>query len=450
MPPDAVHSVNPTFINEHMNTMRKGEKTMKKMLALLIAMTMMLTMGSAMAEGIKLTVCMPLGQWTDNFNVLIDSYMAEHPEIESIDATFPSSDVYNDLLKADLASGELPDIISICYGRLNEEWFQYCADLSTDFPAYADLTEAQIKVGSADGHGFIVAPIYEEGTGILYNMRLLQKAGWDHTPQTRDELAKLCEDLTAAGIKPFMHQWGETYLNLFNWVGPTWLGNKEGQGREFLEEMLSGKDMDLANDKEWNDFLDTYEILIQYAQEGAIATDKWTCRNAFFLEECAMLVGEGSWETPNIANTNPELLNFAKQDVLPVSNDPAANNLQLQTIGISVTNTANLERIKAAKEFASYIIDSPEAAKWHQELMGSPTSVITLEVSDQLPALGKDVIALMQEGRAAESMYQFMPAVIRTDLEEAWARYVAQSFSREQFTKRYEQIFKDYADGFYD
>ena len=119
-----------------------------------------------------------------------------------------------------------------------------------------------------------------------------------------------------------------------------------------------------------------------------------------------MLVGEGSWETPNIANTNPELLNFAKQDVLPVSNDPAANNLQLQTIGISVTNTANPERIKAAKEFASYIIDSPEAAKWHQELMGSPTSVITLEVSDQLPALGKDVIALMQEGRAAESMYR--------------------------------------------
>ena len=74
MPPDAVHSVNPTLINEHMNTMRKGEKTMKKMLALLIAMTMMLTMGSAMAEGIKLTVCMPLGQWTDNFNVLIDFF----------------------------------------------------------------------------------------------------------------------------------------------------------------------------------------------------------------------------------------------------------------------------------------------------------------------------------------------------------------------------------------
>lgn len=423
---------------------------MKKTLAIVLMLACLMMMGTAMADGIKLTVCMPLGQWTDNFNVLIDAYMAQHPEIESIDATFPSSDVYDDLLKADLAAGELPDIISIAYGRLNSEWFQYCADLSTDFPAYADLTENQIQIGSDENYGFIIAPVYEEGTGILYNTGILEKVGWDHTPQTRDELAKLAADLKAAGITPFMHQWAETYLNLFNWVGPTWLGNKEGQGREFLERMLAGEDVDLANDKEWNDFMDTYEILIEYAQEGAIATNKWTCRNAFFLEECAMLVGEGSWETPNIANTNPELLNHVKQDVLPVSNDPAANNLQLQTIGISVTKNADPAKEKAAKEFASFIIDSPEAAKWHQETMGSPTSVITLEVSENLPALGKDVIALMQEGRASESMYQFMPAVIMTDLEEAWARFVAKDFTREAFTERYEQIFKDYADGFYE
>lgn len=422
---------------------------MKKLVALCMALALVLTMGCAQAEGIKLTVCMALGQWTDNFDTIIDAYMAEHPEIESIDATFPSSDVYNDLLKADLAAGELPDIISISYGRLNSEWFQYCADLSTDFPAYAHLTDAQIEVGSDSKYGFIIAPVYEEGTGILYNMNLLKKAGWDHAPQTRDELAKLCADLTAAGIKPFMHQWAETYLNLFNWVGPTWLGNKEGQGRDFLERMLAGEDVDLANDKEWNDFMDTYEILIQYAQEGAIATDKWTCRNAFFLEECAMLVGEGSWETPNIANTNPALLDYVHQDVLPVSNDKT-NNLQLQTIGISVTNSGSEEQVKAAKEFASFIIDSEVAAKWHQETMGSPTAVITLPVSEALPQLGKDVIAFMQEGRASESMYQFMPAVIMSDLEEAWARFVSQNFSREEFTARYEQIFKDYADGMYE
>jgi len=397
---------------------------------------------------INLTVMLPLGQWTDNFDVLIDAYKAQHPEIGTIEATFPSSDKYNDLLKSALSAGQLPDIISLCYGRLNEEWFQYCVDLSTDCEAYNLLTEDQIALGTTD-YGMIIMPIYVEGTGIMYNMRLLNQVGWDHTPQTRDELAQLCVDLTSAGIKPFMHQWAETYLNLFNWVGPTWLGNKEGQGMEFLDRMLAGEDVDLANDKEWNDFMDTYEILIQYAQEGAIATDKWTCRNAFFLEECAMLVGEGSWETPNIQNTNPALLEYVKQDVLPCSNVAGESNLQLQTIAASVTDSGDPARVKAAKDFLTFIVSSEEARLWHQERMGSPTSIVTLELSENLPKLAADVVNLMKEGRASESMYQYMPIVIASDLEEAWARFVAGDLSRDEFTQRYQEIFKDYAAGKY-
>lgn len=405
--------------------------------------------GQAAADGsINLTVMMPLGQWTDNFNTLIDSYKAEHPEIGTIEATFPSSDKYEDLMRAALSAGELPDIISLSYGIMQEQWFPYCADLSTDCPAYDLLTEDQVKLGTTE-YGMIILPIYVEGTGILYNTKLLADAGWDHTPQTRDELAKLCADLTAAGIKPFMHQWGETYLNLFNWVGPTWLGNKEGGGMDFLNKMLAGENMDLANDKEWNDFMDTYEILIEYAQEGAIATDKWTCRNAFFLEECAMLVGEGSWETPNINNTNPDLLDHVKQDVLPCSNDPKENYLQIQTITASVTDSGDPARVAAAKDFLSYIVSSEEARVWHQDTMGSPTSIVTLELSDNLPAIAADVVNLMKEGRASESMYTYIPSVLQTDLEEAWARFVAQNFTREEFTKRYQEIFADYAAGKY-
>lgn len=401
------------------------------------------------AEGsINLTVMMPLGQWTDNFNTLIDSYMAEHPEIASIEATFPSSDKNEDLMRAALSAGELPDIISVSYGVMQEQWFPYCVDLSTDCPAYDLLTEDQIRLGTTD-YGMIIMPIYVEGTGILYNTKLLADAGWDHTPQTRDELAKLCADLKAAGIKPFMHQWGETYLNLFNWVGPTWLGNKEGGGMDFLNKMLAGENMDLEHDKEWNDFIDTYEILIEYAQEGAIATDKWTCRNAFFLEECAMLVGEGSWETPNIANTNPDLLDHVKQDLLPCSNNPDENYLQIQTITAAVTDSGDPARVAAAKDFLSYIVSSEEARVWHQDTMGSPTSIVTLELSENLPAIAADVVNLMKENKASESMYTWIPSVLQTDLEEVWARFVGQNITREEFTKRYQEIFANYAAGKY-
>lgn len=441
----------------------------KKFLSILLVMAMIFSLaacggepgeskagtseGNSAAEGkpadgsIDLVVSMPLGQWTDNFDVLIDAYKAQHPEIGNIDATFPSSDKYRDLLKAGLSAGELPDIISLSYGISDQDWFQYCVDLSEGCPAYNELTEEQKKLGTTD-QGMIIMPIYVEGTGILYNTKLLKDAGWDHTPQTRDELKKLCEDLTAAGIKPFMHQWAETYLNLYNWVGTTWLGNKDDQ-MAFLNEMLSGKDMDLANDKEWNDFLDTYEILIEYAQEGAIATDKWTCRNAFFLEECAMLVGEGSWETPNIQSTNAALLDHVKQDVLPCSNEAGANHLQKQTIAAAVTDSGDPARIAAAKDFLSFIASSEEARLWHQETMGSPTAVVSLEVSENLPAIAADVVALMKDGKASESMHTYMPVEIQTDMQKNWAEFVGQQITREQFTAQYEQIFKDYAAGKY-
>lgn len=124
---------------------------------------------------------------TDNFDILIEAYKAEHPEIGTIEATFPSTSDYNDLLKAAAAAGELPDIIGTNYGEPFKEWNNYMADLSTDFPAYELFTEDQKTLGTVNGK-VVVAPIYLEGTGILYNMALLEKAGWKEVPKTRDEL----------------------------------------------------------------------------------------------------------------------------------------------------------------------------------------------------------------------------------------------------------------------
>lgn len=405
------------------------------------------------AGSVNLSLMLPLGQWTDNFNDIIDAYKAENPEIGEITATFPSSDKYVDLLVSSLSAGELPNIIGMDYGIRRRDWWQYCEDLTVDTPAYELLTDEQIKLGTvSDGeYGMIMLPIYMEGSGILYNMRLLGEVGWDHTPQTRDELGQLAADLQAAGITPFMHQWAESYLNLANWVGTTWLGDKEDHGISTLAALLAGEDVDLANDVEWNEFLDTYEqVLIPYAQEGAISTDKWTCRNAFFAEECAMLVGEGSWETSNIQNANEALLEYVKQDVLPISNDASKNNLQISTICASVTKNDDPAVVHFAKDFLSYIVSSETARVWHQEKMGNPTAIESLEVSENLPKLPTDTLALIAEGKSAEDLYFSMPQEIYTDIEENWSRFVAGAATREEFTARYEEIFKNLANGFYD
>lgn len=402
------------------------------------------------AGSVDLSIMLPLGQWTDNFNMLIDAYKAEHPEIGEITATFPGSDKYDDLLVSALSAGELPNIINLGYGVRRQDWWQYCEDLSTGCPAYEMLTDAQIENGTDGDYGMLVLPMTMEGTGILYNTKILEETGWDHMPETRDELLQYCKDLKEKGIQPFMLPWAETYLNLFNNVGNYWLLDKPDGGKETLAKLMNGEDVDLANDPEMTELLDTYEqILMPYAQEGAVSADKWTCRNAFFAEECAMLIGEGSYETPNIQNANPALLDHVKQGILPISNDASKNKMAIATISISVTKNDDPKVVACAKDFASWLVSSDTARLWHQETMGSPTSIQGLEVSDKLPVIAKDVIDTIDAGKATENVFVYMPSSIYTDMQENWAKYVAGVETREQFLERYQQIFKDLKDGIY-
>ena len=402
------------------------------------------------AGSVDLSIMLPLGQWTDNFNMLIDAYKAEHPEIGEITATFPGSDKYDDLLVSALSAGELPNIINLGYGVRRQDWWQYCEDLSTGCPAYEMLTDAQIENGTDGDYGMLVLPMTMEGTGILYNTKILEETGWDHMPETRDELLQYCKDLKEKGIQPFMLPWAETYLNLFNNVGNYWLLDKPDGGKETLAKLMNGEDVDLANDPERTELLDTYEqILMPYAQEGAVSADKWTCRNAFFAEECAMLIGEGSYETPNIQNANPALLDHVKQGILPISNDASKNKMAIATISISVTKNDDPNVVACAKDFASWLVSSDTARLWHQETMGSPTSIQGLEVSDKLPVIAKDVIDTIDAGKATENVFVYMPSSIYTDMQENWAKYVAGVETREQFLERYQQIFKDLKDGIY-
>lgn len=403
------------------------------------------------ADGsITLSLMLPYGQWEGKFDTLIESYMAEHPEIKEINATFPSSSDYFDLLAAARASGELPNIIRSSYGIQDAEYQQYMIDLSTDCYGYDELTEEQIVNGTTE-YGMVVMPIYVEGTGILYNMQLLNQAGWETVPTTRDELIQLCEDLKAANITPFCMQWAETNLNLNSWVGWTWLGDKENGGLDFLNAMMAGEDMDLANDVEWNEFLDCYEqALMPYAQDNAIATDKYTARETFYLGNCAMLVGEGSWETPSILEYNPDLVDDVCQSYLPYSNDASKNHLMTAYMTAGITDSGDEATNKAAKDFLSYIVCSEDARLWHQELMGNPTAITSLEASNNMPKLAKDVVELMQSGNSRMAMYKFYPASIQADISEAWGRFVGKDIDRNEFTELYQQIFKDYADGMYE
>lgn len=390
---------------------------------------------------VDLRIMLALGQWTDNFDSVIEDYKKENPQIGTIEYEFPSSSTYWDLLKGYLSAGTMPDIFGCGFGEQITNWSEYLADLS-DLKAAADLSPDQVEMCSVDGKTIQVMPMVMEGWGILYNMKYLKQVGWEKTPETLSELEKLCKDLEAAGIKPFIHHYAETSLSLTNHLGSTWITAKEDP-MGYFNDLKSGKDMNLSADPELNAMLDYYDLALQYGNDDAIATDKWTGRNSFFLEEAAMIDDEGSWEIPNIMDVNPELADHVVQGRVPIMDDASKNKLQTASICAAVYKDS--PQLDEAKKFLDYLTKSDYTAKWHQDVMGNIPALSTVPVSDKLASLGKDVFKLMQEGLTHETMTPWTPDEVKDSIGEVWSLYLGKQIDREQFFKQYQDIWTKYA-----
>ena len=98
---------------------------------------------------VDLTIMLALGQWTDNFDAVIEAYKAENPQIGTIEYEFPSSSTYWDLLKGYLSAGTMPDIFGCGVGEQIANWNEYLADLS-DLESAPDLSSDQVAMCSVD------------------------------------------------------------------------------------------------------------------------------------------------------------------------------------------------------------------------------------------------------------------------------------------------------------
>lgn len=390
---------------------------------------------------VDLSIMLALGQWTDNFDSVITEYKKENPQIGTIEYEFPSSSTYWDLLKGYLSAGTMPDIFGCGFGEQIINWDEYLADL-TALEAAKDLSPDQIAMCSTDGQTVKVMPMVMEGWGILYNMRYLNQVGWEKPPETISEMEQLCKDLEAAGIQPFIHHYAETSLSLTNHLGSTWITAKDDP-LGYFEELKSGKDIKLGEDPELNAMLDYYDLVLQYGNDDAIATDKWTGRNAFFLEEAAMIDDEGSWEIPNILDVNPALADYVVQGRVTISDDAAKNRLQTATICAAVYKDS--PQLEEAKKFLDYLAKSEYAAYWHQDVMGNIPALVTVPVSDNLASLGKDVFALMEDGLTHETMTSWTPDEVKDSIGEAWSLYVGKQIDRTRFFEQYQAIWTNYA-----
>ena len=182
---------------------------MKKVLSLILAVMMMMTLVSAFAEEeITLTLWCIATESDANrpgYEAAIAEFEAAHPNIKIEWEAFENNS-YKTKIKTAMADPDsLPDIFFTWAGAFLGDFAEmgtaYCLD--EVYPQFAEqLPELMLQNSTYDGKHYGVPLTYNIVT-LFANMDLLAEAGWDHVPESYEDLIACCDALVEKGITPF-------------------------------------------------------------------------------------------------------------------------------------------------------------------------------------------------------------------------------------------------------
>lgn len=188
----------------------------------------------------------------------IDVVHKKYPEI-NIEAVPYSGQNYTAYVKAQLASGELPDIYcTTTYSPGNKDLSDKLIDLS-GYSFTDNYQEARLREVTTDGAVYLL-PTYYTCIGITYNKTLLKKNGWK-LPKNFKELEELAPKVKKAGYQFALCQAG-----------------LPGYGFQYLCNILDTDYLNTLGGRQWqNDFLDGKTTLAGNSEmkKSFSTLDKW-------------------------------------------------------------------------------------------------------------------------------------------------------------------------------
>ncbi len=135
----------------------------------------------------------------------IAEFETAHPDIKIEWEAFENNS-YKTKIKAAMSDPEtLPDIFFTWSGAFLGDFVNagnvYCLDDAYK-PFAGDLPEVMLQNSTYNGGHYAVPLTYNIVT-LFANMDLLAEAGWDHVPETYEDLTACCDALVEKGIIPF-------------------------------------------------------------------------------------------------------------------------------------------------------------------------------------------------------------------------------------------------------
>ncbi len=284
---------------------------MKKILALVLALCMALSLcacGSSGSTAKTETKQTTLKLWciaTESdanrpaYENAIKAFEEAHPDIKIEWEAFENNS-YKTKIKAAISDPDsLPDIFftwsGAFLGDFADAGVAYCLDEAYK-PFAGSLPEVMLQNSTYGGKHYAV-PLTMNIVTLFANMDLLAQAGWDHVPQTYEDLTACCDALVAKGIVPFGVSGSETWC-VTEYLEPI---IEKTIGYQEMNEIFAGR-------ATWNNpaiatAVDTLQDMINkgYFDPNAMATGNDQAKANFIAGKTAFYQN-GSWNCGEISD----------------------------------------------------------------------------------------------------------------------------------------------------
>ena len=275
---------------------------MKKFLAMLLAIMMVLSVVSAVAEEKTTLTLWCIATESDanrpGFEAATKAFAENHPDV-TLDWSAYENESYKTKIKAAVQANEMPDIFFTWSGAFLGDFVKaervYCLD--EIYPQYAaELPEVMLQNSSYEGKHYAV-PLTMNIVTLFANMDLLAQVGYTEIPGTYEELTACCDALVNAGIVPFGCSGKETWC-VTEYVEPI---IEKTIGYEKLGDIFALKDS-------WNDpaiatAITNFQGMVNngYFDPDGIALGNDEVKANFIAGKYAFYQN-GSWNCGEIAN----------------------------------------------------------------------------------------------------------------------------------------------------
>ncbi len=398
---------------------------MKKLVALVLAAVMLLSLSTVFAEETKTIKMWCIATESDANRPAYEKAIAAVEESLGVKIEWEAfeNQSYKTKIKTAMADpSTLPDIFFTWAGAFCGDFAEagnvYC--LNDAYKAYAEeLPEVMLQNASyGENKDHYAVPLTMNIVVMFANMDLLEQAGWTEVPTTYEDLIKCCDDLVAAGIVPFGCSGGETWC-VTEYLEPI---IEKTIGYEKLNEIFAGKES-------WNDeaiakAVDVFQEMIKkgYFDPNALALGNDQVKANFIAGDYAFYQN-GSW---NCGEVNDAEGNFQVALFPVIDADKATYS---QVIG-GPSDSLAVAASSADPEFAAKVAFELGKEICHYGYLagsGLPAWTPYYDTSDVKPL----VTAVAEMVAAADGMVLFGDTAMSAEPAQTYLSYVSQVYGCE-------------------